>query len=478
MTIKELEERSGMTRSNIRFYEREGLLSPQRHDNNYRDYSEEDLQQLLRIRLLRSLEVPLEEIRALQQGEKELDAALQEHLRTLEQKAQTLQNAQQICRDIRRDGARYDTLNAQHYLDAMNTPTGTPASVPVRDVIPRVRSPWRRFFARHFDLMLYGTVWCVLGLLVLQKSPATESGSAWFGGSAFMAVLMMVLFEPLFLSTWGTTPGKWLLGLSVTNNTGQKLAYWEGASRTVQALWYGTGFFIPIWEIFRGYQRYYDCTEGKTMAWEWDSELVLRDEKSWRALAMAGSIVAQFALIALCASLISRPAHQGDMTAAQFAESYNQQAEMREMTYRLDENGHWIEKTRPNGIVINMSSISPADFVYKEENGLLTGLTFSMTVAGDTEAWVPLFTNRRLLAVYTFVQAYDPTPLSTKDISALMQEMAGNPAATASYELYGVRISWQLEYSGYTVIDSTDSLRPQEGADPHCTMTFTIEKVS
>ena len=289
---------------------------------------------------------------------------------------------------------------------------------------------------------------------------------------------MMVFLEPLFLCTWGTTPGKWLLGLRVTNNTGQKLTYGEGFYRTVQALWSGAGFFIPIVEIFRGYQRYYDCTEGKTMAWEWDSELVLQDEKSWRIFATVGSVAAQFLLILLCGLFISRPVHQGDLTVAQFAESYNRQAELRDMAYRLDENGHWIEKTRPNGIVINMSSISPADFVYKEENGLLTGLTFSMTVAGDTEAWVPLFTNRRLLAVYTFVQAYDPTPLSTKDISALMQEMAGNPAATASYELYGVRISWQLEYSGYTVIDSTDSLRPQEGADPHCTMTFTIEKVS
>ena len=162
----------------------------------------------------------------------------------------------------------------------------------------------------------------------------------------------------------------------------------------------------------------------------------------------------------------------------QFAESYNRQAELRDMAYRLDENGHWTEKARPNGIVINMSSISPADFVYKEENGLLTGLTFSMTVEGDKETWIPLFTNRRLLAVYTFVQAYDPTPLSTKDINALVQEMAESPAATATYELYGVRISWQLEHSGYFEVADMDCLWPEEGAAPRCTMLFTIEKMS
>ena len=38
MTIKEMETRSGLTRANIRFYEAEGLLTPQRRPNGYRDY--------------------------------------------------------------------------------------------------------------------------------------------------------------------------------------------------------------------------------------------------------------------------------------------------------------------------------------------------------------------------------------------------------------------------------------------------------
>lgn len=43
MTIKEIESLSCMTRANIRFYESEGLLSPVRMENGYRDYSEKDL---------------------------------------------------------------------------------------------------------------------------------------------------------------------------------------------------------------------------------------------------------------------------------------------------------------------------------------------------------------------------------------------------------------------------------------------------
>lgn len=64
MNIKEIEEASGLTRANIRFYEKENLLAPKRRDNGYRDYSEEDLQSLKKIRLFRELGITIDEIRA------------------------------------------------------------------------------------------------------------------------------------------------------------------------------------------------------------------------------------------------------------------------------------------------------------------------------------------------------------------------------------------------------------------------------
>ena len=66
MTIKEIEDRTGLPRANIRFYESQGLIAPSRGENGYRDYSQEDCQTLLKIKLLRKLDVPLEEIRRMQ----------------------------------------------------------------------------------------------------------------------------------------------------------------------------------------------------------------------------------------------------------------------------------------------------------------------------------------------------------------------------------------------------------------------------
>ena len=49
MTVKELEARLGISRANIRFYEKEWLLRPTRRANGYRDYSEEDAAALEKI---------------------------------------------------------------------------------------------------------------------------------------------------------------------------------------------------------------------------------------------------------------------------------------------------------------------------------------------------------------------------------------------------------------------------------------------
>lgn len=69
MTIQQLEARTGLPRGSIRYYEKEGLISPRRRANGYRDYSEEDALTLDRVALLRRLELPLDTIRALQSGE-------------------------------------------------------------------------------------------------------------------------------------------------------------------------------------------------------------------------------------------------------------------------------------------------------------------------------------------------------------------------------------------------------------------------
>lgn len=101
MNINELEQLTGITKQNIRFYEKKGLLHPARNsDNNYREYTHDDLVQLKTIKLLRKLDFSLEDIRRLLENEISLNQALEQHLKELQEKRQELNSCIDVCKDL------------------------------------------------------------------------------------------------------------------------------------------------------------------------------------------------------------------------------------------------------------------------------------------------------------------------------------------------------------------------------------------
>lgn len=102
MKINEVEALVGITKKNIRFYESEGLLSPPRNSlNGYRDYGAAEVEALRRIKLLRKLGVPLEEIRQmLSGGTPTVGGGMRRHLLTLERERRTLDAATALCAQL------------------------------------------------------------------------------------------------------------------------------------------------------------------------------------------------------------------------------------------------------------------------------------------------------------------------------------------------------------------------------------------
>ena len=76
MKIQQVEELVGITKKNIRFYEDQGLLTPGRAENGYREYHSEEIRRLKQIKFLRKLFVPIEEIRLVLNGEQTLETCL------------------------------------------------------------------------------------------------------------------------------------------------------------------------------------------------------------------------------------------------------------------------------------------------------------------------------------------------------------------------------------------------------------------
>ena len=63
MTVQEASERTSISKDMIRHYEKIGLIRPKRKDNGYRDYSEDDLNTLVLIRMLSNSRIPLKTIK-------------------------------------------------------------------------------------------------------------------------------------------------------------------------------------------------------------------------------------------------------------------------------------------------------------------------------------------------------------------------------------------------------------------------------
>lgn len=104
MRTGEVEKLTEVKEANIKFYEREGLINPRRNENGYRDFSDEDVKSINRIKTLRMLDVPIPEIKKLFDGDVQLKTVLEERLSEMNLQAKALDNRMESCRRIIKEG--------------------------------------------------------------------------------------------------------------------------------------------------------------------------------------------------------------------------------------------------------------------------------------------------------------------------------------------------------------------------------------
>ncbi len=379
MNIKEIEERSGLSRANIRYYEQEGLLAPARRENKYRDYSEEDLETLLRIALLRSLGFSLEEIRRLQSGEADFAAAMRERSAALEREGQRLLAARNVCDAISREVTSYSALRPEDYLNGFEPD----AAAKQRDVAePR---PWRRYFARGIDLSLVRLPVSFVQYVLLHRNYTTVS--RWEDiVCALIGWGLLLLLEPLLLSRFGTTAGKWCMGITVTRPDGGKLSYNEALNRTALVWFYGAGLGLPLVELVCSYLSYRRYTRGEELAWE-EGSVERFDERGTGKMVLlcAASWALCFALSVAMLLAAMLPPNRGGLTVAQFAENVNFYRSFFDYGERwsLDENGEWAENQSEN-VVYFGGGDGPVPFTYTVEDGTLRAVHWAYAETAET----------------------------------------------------------------------------------------------
>ncbi|MDD6160516.1 MAG: MerR family transcriptional regulator [Oscillospiraceae bacterium] len=120
MKINQVEQLAGITKGNIRFYEKEGLLTPGRNsENGYREYDDADVVWLKKIRLLRMLDVPIEEIVRLKQRQTSLGETMDRHVKYLEGRRSDLNAMLDVSEALKENRCDLDGLDVDRVLEHM-----------------------------------------------------------------------------------------------------------------------------------------------------------------------------------------------------------------------------------------------------------------------------------------------------------------------------------------------------------------------
>lgn len=131
MTIKDVEERTGLARSNVRFYEKEKLINPSRNESNgYRDYSEKDVEDIKKIAYLRTLGITIEDIRSVISKEATLHEIIENQRRVLQGQITDLNKAKIMCEKmLESENISYEELQVEQYVTELQDYWNTNQSI-------------------------------------------------------------------------------------------------------------------------------------------------------------------------------------------------------------------------------------------------------------------------------------------------------------------------------------------------------------
>ncbi len=456
MNIAEAERRTGLSRANIRFYEKEGLLTPTRGENGYRDYTEDDVQTLRKIMLLRRLRLSVPDIRAIESGEKALPEAAAGQLDVLQGDIRESEQAYAMCRAICEDRAEWNGLDVDRYQSIV-LPADDPRE---KDRIPPAGCPWRRFFARNVDAGLYGLLWSMLSQWVFRINPDNfiqfMAGLAWTVACGYVGWLLTFVFEPVLLHYWGTTPGKWIFGLSVRDEDGEKLSIRTAYARLWGVFVYGSCYALPFFDWYCNYKCYRACKEEEL---PWDLEngcsIVVRErEVRWYRVALYLLVLVVRAAAGYGIDLHAKqPPNRGELTLEQFVENCNDYLKYNEnLPPYVTADGTWDADMPTGGWTCALAAFADVS-VETDEDGYVQ----SVTITADSQDGSLGSTERRTI-FYAFAASYEKwSRLHADTMSDFIKDGwdydAPDTKNVKEANLGGLKLRYEYEYSNTDTVN-------------------------
>jgi len=151
-----------------------------------------------------------------------------------------------------------------------------------------------RFTARSFDSMLI----VVLLTMMLPTLPVSPRAQDTIVG--YCALFLWVFVEAALLAARGTTPGKWLFGVTVRTRGGTKPGFGTAVHRSLSVWWQGMRAGLPIASLISAIRTWIQIRNYREATWDAETALVANQRvRAWRLIALGLVVLGGLALIAV-----------------------------------------------------------------------------------------------------------------------------------------------------------------------------------
>lgn len=135
--------------------------------------------------------------------------------------------------------------------------------------------PWVRYWAKWLDLSLFGAI-CggILGLMFPQYINGVNDYAL-----GIEIAFLYIFVEPILLTEFGSTFGKWLLKVKLSTNDGQKITYSRAFRRSFKVWWRGLGCNLPLVTLVTHFIAYDKLVRNGTTSWDADEGFSVTHEK-------------------------------------------------------------------------------------------------------------------------------------------------------------------------------------------------------
>lgn len=305
---------------------------------------------------------------------------------------------------------------------------------------------------------------------------------------ALVALQLLWLFlEPLCIHFAGTTAGKWIFGIYLTDLDGRHLSYHAAFWRTLKVYFFGMGLQIPILELYCLYKSYQNVADGWKPAWDDGTEYLQKRPRyasgAWRYMLLAASCLASFVITYGCILYAQVPINHGDLTLTEFVENYNQAVQYFDYPeyYQLKPDGtfytfkeayqlHADKSTAGNqagirtevrsdtvrtsdGVVIDLLEFDPEalDFVYSFDGEALKQVKLHICLQNyGKDSYIAYPRIQMALAAYAFAGAQDGVRFWKNERGKMLEKLTETDLMESfSYQIGGMDIACDVKCTGF-----------------------------